>query len=120
MHSTHYWFLHRESPADEAYEWACKHRVAVAIRTPILEAAVHAQLAADDSGASDQPLTEEQYLIEKHVQHPTHSSEPVDTDEASSAETDDEEEHPCECDDLTRDFPCWNCILAGRRSLPDS
>jgi len=30
-------------PADEHYQGACKHRVAVAIRTPILEAARNAQ-----------------------------------------------------------------------------
>ncbi|WP_158057940.1 SWIM zinc finger family protein [Halorussus halophilus] len=33
-------------PADAKYEGACKHRLAVAIRTPILEAATH-RLATD-------------------------------------------------------------------------
>ncbi|QLG61083.1 SWIM zinc finger family protein [Halorarum salinum] len=109
---------HCECPADRKYEGACKHRVAVAIRTPVLEAAIHAQLAADGSGSSNQPLSEEQYLAEKDTQHsPDASDEPVDSDEASRDGI-DEEEYPCECDDLTDDFPCWNCVLAGRRSVP--
>ena len=34
-------------PADEQYEDACKHRVGVAIRTPVLQACATAQVVAD-------------------------------------------------------------------------
>lgn len=43
---------HCECPADQNYEGACKHRVAVTIRTPV-KAATHTQLAADGSGSSN-------------------------------------------------------------------
>jgi hypothetical protein len=36
-----------ECPADEHYEGACKHRVAVAIRRPVLDAAIAAQRVSD-------------------------------------------------------------------------
>ncbi|QLG60338.1 SWIM zinc finger family protein [Halorarum salinum] len=111
--------MHCECPADEKYDGACKHCVAVAIRNPVLEAAVHAQLAADGSGTTDRSLSKEQYLAEKESPERVDvTDELVDTDGESSEDT-DEEEHPCECDSLTNDFPCWNCVLAGRRSVPD-
>lgn len=39
-------------PADARYDGACKHRVAVAIRGPVLAAAIDATIAADGSGDS--------------------------------------------------------------------
>jgi len=36
-----------ECPADRKYDGACKHRVAVAIRKPILDAAIDRQIVAD-------------------------------------------------------------------------
>lgn len=104
-------------PADEKYEGACKHRVAVAIRRPVLEAAVHAQLAADGSGTTDQSLTEEQYLAEKDTVPP--SDEVGESQDDSAEDSGDEDEYPCECDDLTDDFPCWNCVRTDRRSIPE-
>lgn len=47
-----------ECPADEHYEGACKHRVAVAIREPVLQAATSKHVTNDDSQGrvrSDQP-----------------------------------------------------------------
>lgn len=92
--------IHCGSPAEKAYDGACRPRVAVAIRTPILEAAVHTQLAADGSGLSKQPLSEEQYLTEKYTRYSTGVSDgPIDSDESSCDHPDEEEEYPCECDD---------------------
>ena len=109
-----------ECPADQANEGACKHRVAVAIRTPVLEAATHARLAADGSGTTEPPLAEEEYLTKKDTTHPpVASDEQHATDDSSNDDSDDEEEYPCECDDLTDDFPCWNCVLTDRRSFPE-
>lgn len=111
---------HCDCPADAASEGACKHRVAVAIRSPVLEAATHAQLAADGSGTSEHPLSEEEYLTEKDTSHPEDAGDaPVDSEESSSDDV-DEENLPCKCEDLTGNFPCWNCVLTGRRSLPDA
>lgn len=36
-----------ECPADDHYESACKHRVAVAIRKPVMEAMTQRQMATD-------------------------------------------------------------------------
>ncbi|MFD1586766.1 SWIM zinc finger family protein [Halorientalis brevis] len=40
-------------PADERFDGACKHRVAVAIRSPVLDAARTTPVAADGGQASD-------------------------------------------------------------------
>ncbi|MCU4802430.1 SWIM zinc finger domain-containing protein [Halobacteria archaeon HArc-gm2] len=79
-------------PADANYEYACKHRVAVAIRRPIIDFANDVQLLAD--GGTRPQL-----------------------DESSSDYTQrvDSEEPDCECDQLPNDFPCWECVRAGRR-----
>ncbi|SFR97320.1 SWIM zinc finger [Halomicrobium zhouii] len=83
-------------PADANYENACKHRVAVAIRRPILDLANEVQLLADggtrpqrdDSGQAEIQLNE-------------------------SPESDD-----CECDLLPDDFPCWECVRTGNQPMP--
>lgn len=43
--------------ADEHYEWACKHRAAVAIREPVIAAMTYRQAAADGGriDTSDNP-----------------------------------------------------------------
>ncbi|WP_313696025.1 SWIM zinc finger family protein [Halorarum halobium] len=107
---------HCTCPADQKYNGACKHRLAVAIRDPVLDAAIHTQLAADGSGTSQRAPAEEDPQLAHEPQQPTPS--PDDESTSNSAEWDDEE-FPCECDGLTDDFPCWNCVLANRRALPD-
>lgn len=76
-------------PADTRFDEACKHRVAVAIRPPILEAATAGQTQrwfADDG-------------IQESTEHVTR--EPGDA--GSEA-----------CADCLPDFPCWECFRAER------
>lgn len=88
-------------PADEHYDSACKHRVAVAIRRPIIDEATRMQrrLVAD-GGHPDIEYPEEPDTVD--------SSEPP---AAWNAEA-------CDCDSLPLDFPCWECYRTGRRDLP--
>lgn len=81
---------HCTCPADARYPGPCKHRVAVAIRRPVLDAVRTMQLVAD-------------------------GGVPPRTD--TEPETD---ETPCEygCDEHPEAFPCWECVRTGRRSLP--
>jgi len=78
-------------PADEHYETACKHRVAVAIREPVLDAAT-VRAVATDGGTTTERGT---------------GSDPSSNDSA------------CDCDALRDSFPCWECYRAGRAELPD-
>ncbi|WP_232700633.1 SWIM zinc finger family protein [Halobacterium wangiae] len=77
-------------PADAHYKGACKHRVGVALRRPILEAASEMRVLTDGG----QP--------------------PVSQFDAP--ELDNEE---CACADLHEDIPCWECVRTGKRSLPE-
>lgn len=76
-------------PADERFPGACKHRVAVAIRKPVLAAAVDQQLVAD-GGVQAQQST-------------------GGTQEADA----------CDCDGLPGEFPCWECFRSGEKDLPE-
>ncbi|WP_435362313.1 SWIM zinc finger family protein [Haloarchaeobius sp. DFWS5] len=78
-------------PANQKYEGACKHRVAVAIRQPVLDAAKNQQLVAD--GGTVAPETSE--------------SGSNDAEEA------------CYCDVLRDDFPCWTCYRDAKRDFDD-
>ncbi|REA00518.1 hypothetical protein DEQ92_19810 [Haloferax sp. Atlit-6N] len=81
-----------ECPADEKYTGPCKHRVAVAIRRPILDAVEQMQIVADGGVVSN---------------------------EQSKAEVDDDATpDDCDCELLDNDFPCWVCVDSGRRELP--
>ncbi|WP_254544605.1 SWIM zinc finger family protein [Halomarina pelagica] len=80
-------------PADRTYSGACKHRIAVAIRQPVLQAASERELKADGGTTLD----------------------PGSDDEHD--ETTDNEE--CECSGLDDAFPCWECYQTGKRSLPE-
>ena len=82
-------------PADENYSTACKHRIAVAIRRPILDAATHQQIVADGG------------RVQSKLGDRVHTA-----DESS-------DERECDCADLSGDFPCWECFRSGRRDLPD-
>jgi len=78
-------------PADEHYEGACKHRVAVAIRRPLVDA------IAEPTGKSVAP---DGGRIE-------HTDETTDND--ISEET---------CEECFDDFPCWECVRTGKKPLP--
>lgn len=86
-----------DCPADIEYERACKHRVGLAIRSKILEMAIEAQIAAD-GGTVDEP---------------GENGLPADDDVIAETPPAD-----CECDPDDR-LPCWPCVDAGRKSLPD-
>jgi hypothetical protein len=80
-----------ECPDDDAYPGPCKHRVAVAIRRPIVDAVQQRQIAADGGVINEQP--------------------PNTSDETKS--------ETCDCGELPDDFPCWECVESGRRDIPD-
>jgi len=80
-------------PADARFDNPCKHRVAVAIRRPILEFVEEVQLVADgglrvESGASG--------IVDE------------DGEDADSE---------CDCAELG-DLPCWECYRTGKREIP--
>lgn len=84
-----------DCPADERFDGACKHRVAVVIRKPVLEAVTATSVAADGG---------------------------VDGEVVSESDLDVEDGDPddCDCDELPGDFPCWECVRTGRRTIPDA
>ncbi|WEL28023.1 SWIM zinc finger family protein [Haloferax volcanii] len=82
-----------ECPADKSYSGPCKHRVAVAIRRPILDAVEQMQMVADGG-----VVTKEQ---------------------PETGVEDDEAPDNCDCEMLDGDFPCWACVDSGRRELPN-
>lgn len=83
-------------PADANYSSACKHRVAVAIRKPILDAVIQQQLVADGGTQADSP-----------------------TQDYEESEDENENDRDCDCADLSTDFPCWECYRSGRRDFPE-
>ena len=87
-------------PADGKYSGACKHRVAVALRQPILDAVRHQQFLTDGG---------------ETVQTLSHSHD----NEGNSEEQAETDEPDCDCADLSSDFPCWECYRTGRRDLPE-
>jgi len=82
-----------ECPANANYDGACKHRVAVAIRKPVLDAAIHQRVAADGGTA-------------------------VDDGQTNKNTSEDPRPDDCDCDELANDFPCWECVRTGYRDLP--
>jgi SWIM zinc finger len=85
-----------ECPSDTYHDGACKHRVAVAIREPVLEA------------ASDYERTEESEV----------ATDGGTTVEYSGVSEQREESRPAECDCLPtfEDLPCWPCYREGFRT----
>ncbi|WP_256301790.1 SWIM zinc finger family protein [Haloarchaeobius salinus] len=75
-------------PADEHYDDACKHRVAVAIRGAVLNAAVDATVATDGGSV-------------------------VSMSEKTGTEGDQE----CECAKLPDGVPCWPCYRDGKATF---
>lgn len=82
-----------ECPADRKYERACKHRVAVAIRPPIIDAVI--------SRAVTVTSEEGTIMAESDVEH---------------AETQTEEPG---CPDCVGEFPCWECYRTGQKDFPE-
>ena len=88
-----------QCPADEHYEGACKHRVAIAIRRPVLTAATDRAVLADGGEA---PVSSEQA---------DSAGSSTDRPDHASVEADD-------CEDCLDEFPCWECVRTGKRALP--
>ncbi|MFC7070515.1 SWIM zinc finger family protein [Halobaculum lipolyticum] len=89
-----------ECPADAHFNVTCKHRLAVAIRTPVLQAATKKALA--DGGTQPANPGEEDHNRGEHL------------DEASG-----ERPEWCECDGLEDGFPCFECVERGHKDLSD-
>jgi len=84
-------------PADAHQDVACKHRLAVAIRSPVRDAAA-AEAVAD--GGVDEVVVGTQSVED---------STPADT----AAVPED-----CACDGMPDDLPCWPCYRDGVKQLP--
>lgn len=85
---------HCTCPADREYDGACKHRVGVAIRRPVLDAAIlQPDSVACDGGGK---------LIEE-PDSPDKDEEPAESD----------------CDECIGEFPCWDCYRSGRKAFPE-
>ncbi|QLH81301.1 SWIM zinc finger family protein [Halosimplex pelagicum] len=100
-----------ECPADKQYDSACKHRVAVAIRRPLLDA-----IAVTDES---QPVAADGGQVTSSVgESDTENDSVTNTRPGSSqsalASPDDED-----CPECLDDFPCWECVRTGRRDLPE-
>ncbi|MFC7157749.1 SWIM zinc finger family protein [Halomarina halobia] len=80
-------------PADRTYSGACKHRIAVAIRQPVLQAATEREIIPDGGTLGSV----------------------ADVDQAEEAEDIEE----CACAGLNDAFPCRECYQTGKRSLPE-
>ena len=83
-------------PAEAQYAPACKHRVAVAVRDGVLEAAVRMQVATDGGTASVDAVDDQ--------------PEPVE---------DPERPEECDCEALRDGVPCWPCYRDGRATFED-
>lgn len=87
-------------PADRYGDTACKHRIAVAIRQPIPDTGIDP--AAVDADRST-PVTDGGDA----------------TADSRAEERADAVADGCSCADLPGSFPCWPCVRAGRRAVPD-
>jgi len=74
-------------PADTYQDGACKHRIAVAIREPVLEAANREQPVRADGG--------------------------VTLEEFGADDRDDDRPEDCDCGPHFEDLPCWPCYRDG-------
>lgn len=102
-------------PADEHQETTCKHRLAVAIRKPVLDAAtIHTaredirenrERNDDSSGAVPLLVTDGAGLAHS----PSEGGDPVDPERPDD----------CACLADPDSFPCWPCVRDGYRELPE-
>ncbi|WP_245998443.1 SWIM zinc finger family protein [Halalkalicoccus subterraneus] len=87
-----------ECPSDTYHDGACKHRVAVAIREPVLEAASDYESSGEQEQevATDGGTTVERSGISEH----------------------NVEKRPSDCDCIPgiEDLPCWPCYREGFRT----
>jgi hypothetical protein len=84
-------------PANAHYEGACKHRVTVAIRRPLIDAVMVDTALAADGGLIDEERRDEA------------AADPDGIAASAVDETD--------CADCLPEFPCWECVRTGRRDL---
>jgi len=108
-------------PADEHGDGACKHRLAVAIREPVLNAAV---ARAGDTRCDDD-------IDESPDADPDDDGDPgatpvpvadgtgrtVPSTEAPAAAAETGRLLDCSCPDDPDGFPCWPCVRDGCRTL---
>lgn len=89
-----------ECPSDTYHDGACKHRVAVAIREPVLEAATEYERTEESEVATDGGTT-----VERSAAN-------------ASAQEQHDNERPANCDCLPtfEDLPCWPCYRRGFRT----
>jgi len=87
-------------PADEHYDNACKHRVAVAMRRPIIDFAKQTKLVADGGSIRSEKLRDA-----------SPSDHTVDEREETADVPD------CDCEALPDEFPCWECYRTGQQSF---
>lgn len=92
-------------PADEHGDGACKHRIAVAIRRPVLDVATNptARILRGATGGKSNRARQRQ------------PDQPTDEDDIQPEPND----LACECAALGGSFPCWHCVRTGRKSLSD-
>lgn len=114
-------------PADEHYEVACKHRLAVAIREPVLDAAVvhtatdrvDGRSRGDRDEDEDQDQNEDEDEDEDEGPGDGPGAPPVVVADGTGPATDDPERPvDCTCPDGPEPFPCWPCVRDGYRDLP--
>ena len=90
-------------PADAHFDGACKHRVAVAIRRPLLDTLQSVQRGqppvAADGGVSSTDADQESDI---DLLAPEADPSVAKSDEGDS-----------ECPDCAPDFPCWECYRTG-------
>ncbi|WP_256392037.1 SWIM zinc finger family protein [Natronoarchaeum rubrum] len=90
-----------ECPANANYDGACKHRVAVAIRRPVLD-------ALENLRQTQKP----------HSALLTDGGSQADTADGGEQGEDNAADPACDCAALPEGFPCWECVRTGRRELP--
>ncbi|WP_324665391.1 SWIM zinc finger family protein [Haloarcula sediminis] len=90
-------------PADARFDGACKHRVAVAIRRPLLDT-LQSMKRGEPPLAADGGLSASQ-AGKDH----TSDTSPAPTDSVTEFLDRDSEE----CSECLSDFPCWGCYRTG-------
>ncbi|WP_436926209.1 SWIM zinc finger family protein [Halosimplex amylolyticum] len=95
-----------ECPADEQYEGACKHRVAVAIRRPLLDAV---------TAATGQPVVADGGEVEPALVALGSECEFGESELGAEHTVPDDED----CPECIGKFPCWDCVRTRRRDLPE-
>ncbi|MDT3433276.1 SWIM zinc finger family protein [Haloarcula sp. 1CSR25-25] len=91
-------------PADERFDSACKHRVAIAIRRP------------------DRDLAQSQSTDTPHIRSDGGPAVDSGTEQAGVAgelHQHTSKDDPDDCEDCLPDVPCWECYRLGRRTFAD-